>query len=354
TGLGVQVYPAAMNTVAAALLAWFEPEARPMPWRRDVSPYRTWISEIMLQQTRVETVIPYFERFVARFPSPEDLAGADVDEVLRFWSGLGYYSRARSLHRAAQVVVERGGIPGTAAQLRELPGIGAYTAGAIASIACGQDEVAVDGNVERVMSRLHCRGGSRRDVEKQVQAYLPKGEASLFNQALMDLGATICIPGRPRCDACPLQSHCLAHRTGRTSEFPASRKRVAAKPRSSVWGAWYRDDSLLFVRRPDAGLLGGTYALPGGDLAGQEPLAALTRAFEQRLGVELLGAEELGVVTHVFTHIRLSLHLLCVEARGEPCSSHYPDLCWAPVDGAGLALSTLTRKALTLAGSERT
>ncbi|HNH48036.1 MAG TPA: A/G-specific adenine glycosylase, partial [Myxococcota bacterium] len=198
-----------------ALISWYQQSRRTMPWREEVSPYRTLVSELMLQQTRVETVIPYFERFMRSFPTEQALAEAPLERVLEHWSGLGYYSRARNLHAAARKVVELGGFPQTVAGLLELPGVGPYTAGAIASIALGLDAPLVDGNVERVLCRHDARAEDPVKIKKELWEratfLLPKGQASDFNQALMELGATVCTPSSPRCLFCPIRSTCHGH-----------------------------------------------------------------------------------------------------------------------------------------------
>ncbi|MEC8422612.1 MAG: A/G-specific adenine glycosylase, partial [Myxococcota bacterium] len=204
-----------MHPLSRDLLAWYDAHRRILPWRDDgAGPYRTWISEVMLQQTRVETVKPYFARWMERFPTVEDLAAAPQDEVLAMWSGLGYYSRARNIHRAAQMVVEAGTFPTDLASVRALPGVGEYIAGAIASIALGLDEPAVDGNLERVLSRVHAHRGGRRAITAIARTLLPSGRAGDWNQALMDVGSGFCIPKAPRCPDCPLQRHCIAYARG--------------------------------------------------------------------------------------------------------------------------------------------
>ena len=332
-----------------ALLSWYAEHRRVLPWREHPSPYHTWLSEIMLQQTRVETVLPYFERFLARWPTVQDLAGAELEEVLGQWSGLGYYSRARRLHAAARVVAERGGFPDTVAGLRQLPGVGPYTAGAIASIAFAQDEVAVDGNVERVTCRWHAfeddprSPGGKRQVTELARADLPPGHASAWNQALMDLGARICTPRNPSCDACPVTTWCDARARGLQHELPRLPARRKPRPVRAVCGALVRDGAVLMTRRPETGLLAGLLELPGCELAGrQEEADALVAAWRERVGLAVRPTTRLGEVVHVFTHRRLTLGVWALEADGEPMDGR-----WL-LDTRDEALSTLARKTLAL------
>ena len=221
-----------MDPVSRDLLAWYQAEARTLPWRSRVSPWGTLVSELMLQQTRVDTVIPYYLRFMERFPTPNTLAEASVDELLGYWSGLGYYSRARNLHKAATALAAAGRFPSDLDGLKALPGVGAYTAGAIGSIALGLDAVAVDGNLERVLSRLHRYSGGRDGVTALATAHLPPGRAGDYNQALMDLGATICLPKQPRCGDCPIRADPRAACSAASTSCLAS-IRSATPPRAT-------------------------------------------------------------------------------------------------------------------------
>ncbi|HET6342523.1 MAG TPA: A/G-specific adenine glycosylase, partial [Gemmatimonadota bacterium] len=272
-----------MRTVRRRLLDHYDRHGRDLPWRGETDPYRIWVSEVILQQTRVETAIPFYRRWMERFPTLEALAGADSEAVMAAWSGLGYYRRARHLHRAALMVRDRldGVLPSKADDLRKLPGIGAYTAGAVASIAFGRREPAVDGNARRVLSRLFdLERPSGAALARLAGALVPADRPGDFNQALMDLGATVCLPRVPRCTACPLETLCLARRRDTVPERPAPRQRreipefavgvaVISSPRGQV----------LLARRPDEGLLGGTWEFPGA-LAGRRegPARAAWRA----------------------------------------------------------------------------
>jgi A/G-specific adenine glycosylase len=328
----------------SALLDWYRAHRRRMPWRDEVSPYRTLVSEIMLQQTRVDTVIPYFERFLSDFPTVEALAEAPIERVLERWSGLGYYSRARNLHAAARAVVARGGFPHTVEGLRELPGVGPYTAGAIASIALGLDAPLVDGNVERVLCRQNAWAEDPKRIARRLWdlagALLPAGQAGDFNQALMELGATICTPANPSCLTCPVRPSCAG--VDAPQRYPAKTPPKAVPEASAVAVLARSEGRVLLARRPDTGLLAGLWELPGGP--GDE-LAAVVR---ERLNVEVRGATLLGEVPHVFSHLRLTTRVYAGEIVGEAAvRDYYTDVRWVPAEQLdGMALSTLARKTL--------
>jgi len=337
-----------LHDLPSRLLAWYAAHARALPWRVEVTPYRTWVSEIMLQQTRVETVIPYFERFMVRFPTVEALAEAPVEDLLGMWAGLGYYSRARNLHAAARQVVTLGGFPCTAQDLRGLRGVGPYTAAAIASIASGQDVAAVDGNVRRVVSRLAGLADGR--VDDVAQRLVPPGQAGAFNQALMDLGATLCLPRNPACDRCPVSDGCAAHREGLEEAIPPPRKVQPPRPVRAVCAAWERDGVLLVVRNPTPGLLGGLWDLPGGLLEGAETVEdGTTRLLGERLGLHAAVTSTLGTVDHVFTHLCWHGTVVRVEASGAPKCAFYPEIRWVDPWGVrALPLSRLAEKVLAV------
>ncbi|HEX4956284.1 MAG TPA: A/G-specific adenine glycosylase [Thermoanaerobaculia bacterium] len=315
-------------SAGAALLAWFDRHRRDLPWRRDQDPYRVWVSEIMLQQTRVEAAIPYFERFVSRFPSVEALAGAHQAEVLAAWAGLGYYRRARQLHAAAELVVEQGGFPRTTASLKALPGVGEYTAAAIASIAFGVAEPVLDGNVERVLSRWLASGSDprqravRRTLREAAAGLLDASRPGDSNQALMELGAMVCVPQRPRCLLCPLAETCRGRAGGNPEAFPAPR--IKPRPVKVRWLLALVEEGgrLLLVRRDDASeLLAGTWELPWIELdaAPLETPSAAATALGRAYGSSWSLLEELGTVRHGIT-IRAITATVCrarIEAAGE-------------------------------------
>lgn len=321
-----------------------------------MTPYRTLLSELMLQQTRVETVLPYFARFVARWPTLEDLADAPDDEVLREWAGLGYYSRARNLLAAVRSARAMGGLPPEAEQLRLLPGIGPYTAGAIASQAFGRRAAIVDGNVERVLCRLdafdgdpRATAGRRRVWARAAELVEASRDPSAFNQGLMEIGATVCLPRNAACGRCPIASACVALAEDRVAALPMKKKKAPPAAVEAVAGRWERGGAVLLGERPP-GLLGGLWE-PIGDLrwAGEDPTEAVARAFATRVGVEVQVGAELGVVVHKFTHRTLTLRVFAVSGDEEPTSNgSYPRIRWIAEPFSTVALSTLARRALAL------
>lgn len=329
-----------------ALLDWYTTAQRPLPWRLEVSAYRTLVSELMCQQTRIDTVLPYFARFLAEFPTEAALAAAPTERVLELWSGLGYYSRARNLQKAAQAVVAQGGFPRTIEGLRALPGVGPYTAGAIASIAFGVDAPVVDGNVERVLARWYAEERPAKAwLWSTAEALLPAGRAGAYNQALMELGATVCTPRGPKCLVCPVREGCGG--VGAPERYPAVKEKKAV-PRSRAVVAWIvRDGVALLVRRPEGGLLGGLWELPGGAGADATALAAGLR---RRVGATVSAAEARGDVAHVFSHLHLDTTVFAASLAEEPVLAE--DVRWVPLaDIDGMALSTLARKTLRVARS---
>ena len=331
-----------MDSLADRLLAWYELNQRDLPWRRSGDPYAIWVSEIMLQQTRVETVIPYYERWMARFPNVRVLARASQQEVLKFWEGLGYYSRARNLHASAQIIVEEyeAQLPPDPEQLKELPGIGEYTAAAIASMAFGLDAPALDGNIRRVYARIFDVSeplGSpeaRRRFRVLARSHLPSGKAGDYNQALMDLGAMICTPRSPNCSACPVNESCQA-RELEIQELRPVRKVRAEIPHHIVTAAVIRQDNqVLISQRPQNGLLGGLWEFPGGKLESGEHLkAALQREILEELGINIHIEAAIGVFRHAYTHFRVTLHAFsCSVANGTPRALEVDEIRWVQID----------------------
>ena len=341
--------------LASQLLDWYGANARVLPWRAApgevADPYRVWLSEIMLQQTTVPAVKAYFERFTAAWPTVHDLAAAPLDDVLRAWAGLGYYARARNLHACAREIVARwaGHFPQDEAELRSLPGIGPYTAGAIAAIAFGRPHAAVDGNVERVMSRFYAITAplpdAKPEIRKKTQALVPEHRAGDFAQALMDLGATICTPKSPGCQICPWTDRCAARRLGDAASLPRKRPKIQIPTRRGV-AFWIErhDGTVLLRRRPEKGLLGGMMEVPSTpwieegsvDPESQAPLAARWSKLP-------------GRVAHTFTHFHLELTVLKAHniVDGALCGSG--DYRWVRRDAlAGEALPTVMRKVVAL------
>jgi A/G-specific adenine glycosylase len=327
-----------LSPISARLLEWYERSARELPWRGKQDPYVIWVSEIMLQQTRVETVIPYFERWLERFPSLQSLAEAPEQDVLRLWEGLGYYSRARNLHRAAQTVAAQfgGQVPSSRAELEKLPGVGKYTAGAIASIAFNLDEPALDGNIRRVLARIFNVSIPARSPagEKRLWAlageHLPPGKAGDYNQALMDLGSAICTPQNPTCLLCPLAEFCQARALGVQDLLPVLPQK-APTPHITVSAAVIqRDGKVLIAHRPRGGLLGGMWEFPGGKREEGESLPdCLQREIKEELDAEVEVGRELGVFQHAYTHFRVTLHAFYCTLNGhEPQPIQTDEIRW--------------------------
>ncbi len=331
-----------MNEFSRRLLDWYERFGRRLPWRGRADPYAVWVSEIMLQQTRVETVVPYFERWMARFPTLADLAGASEQEVLSAWEGLGYYSRARNLWRAArQVVAEYGGrLPEDPTILQRLPGIGRYTAAAIASIAFGRDVPTLDGNLRRVLARLFDVAAPADSpageavLRSLAEENLPPGRAGDYNQALMDLGATVCLPRKPRCSACPLADLCRARAAGVQEARPVLKPKKETPHYLVTAAVVRRNGKVLLAQRPPGGLLGGLWEFPGGKVGEGEALAdGLRREIREELGVGIRVGEAFGVYRHAYTHFRITLHaFLCELTDGEPRPLAAADLAWAALE----------------------
>lgn len=327
-----------MADLATLLLQWYHLHARPLPWRATRDPYAVWVSEIMLQQTRVETVIPYYLRWMERFPTLQALAAASVGDVLALWEGLGYYSRARNLHRAAQVVMrEYGGeIPSTLEGLTKLPGIGRYTAGAIASIAFGVDTPALDANLRRVYARLFNVEIPARSAEgeallwKLAQEHIPQGKAGDYNQALMDLGASLCLPRKPRCLLCPVAELCQARALGVQEIRPVLQRKPPIPHITVAAAVLERDGRFLLARRPENGLLGGLWEFPGGkQQAGETLPGCLRRELGEELAIDVAVGEELGMYRHTYTHFHVTLHAFrCNLVAGEPQPLEHSALAW--------------------------
>lgn len=337
---------------AGALLAWYDRHRRALPWRarrgETPDPYRVWLSEIMLQQTTVKTVAPYYARFLAKWPTVQALAKAKLDDILRAWAGLGYYARARNLHACAQEVAKRGGFPRDEEALRKLPGIGAYTAAAIAAIAFDAPSVPVDGNVERVVTRLFAIEDelptAKARIKALAQSLLSMDRSGDFAQALMDLGATICSPKRPACALCPWNESCLAFAGGDQESFPRKAVKREGKLRRGAAFVVLRSDGKILLRtRPEKGLLGAMTEVPGSKwMHDFDPTKALDAAPKFRAAK---WQKLTGVVTHTFTHFPLELIVYKTEVpknTGAPKGAR-----WVPIQNlSGEALPTVMRKVL--------
>ena len=300
------------------LLTWYREHARVLPWRSDPTPYHVWLSEIMLQQTRVAAVMEYYRRFLAALPTVADLAAVEEDQLMKLWQGLGYYNRARNLQKAARQVMEDWGgqFPRTYKDLRTLAGVGDYTAGAIASIAFGEDVPAVDGNVLRVVTRITGDTGdiTRADTKERIRAaladILPRGMAGEFNQAMMDLGATVCLPnGAPLCGQCPAEGFCTAHREERTGELPVKAAKRPRRVEERTVFLLFHGGRVALRRRGEKGLLAGLWEYPNEFSPASDALAAW--------GIEPAAEEFGGTGKHIFTHIEWHMTARLIETKGE-------------------------------------
>lgn len=319
-----------LDTAVPRIIAWYRENGRSLPWREDRTPYHVWISEIMLQQTRIEAVIPYYRRFLDAFPTVRDLADCDDDRLMKLWEGLGYYSRARNLKKAARAIADTygGELPVTVQELRKLPGIGDYTAGAVASIACGQPEPAVDGNVMRVLSRLLCDGGDiteaavKKRMTDALREIYPMGDdARCLTEGLMELGEVLCIPnGTPRCGSCPLCAVCRGRLTGTAECYPVKSPKKPRKIEERTV-ILLRCGNRYAVCRRKEGLLIGMWEFPSfpGHLTPEECIGKIRRA-----GGEVISAEKTVSAKHIFTHVEW--HMIGYAAE---VSAEIPGFVWA-------------------------
>lgn len=310
----------AFQEISTNLLVWYERAKRPLPWRKTKDPYKIWISEIMLQQTQVDTVLPYYERWLKSFPGVRRLAAAPLARVLKLWEGLGYYARARNLHKTAKIVTRKfhGKFPAQAAELRKLPGIGRYTAGALASIAFNQPEPILDGNVKRVLSRLFAlkeavdtQAGEKRlwEISRQLVSGA-KGSYGDFNQALMELGALVCLPENPRCSACPVKTLCKAHRLKRETEFPVKLRNQKTEELKTVALVAWKNGRVLLEKQPLQSRWGGLWMFPQWILAhGKPPAEFLRKKAGGELGLQVENLRPRFSIEHGFTKYRVHLEV---------------------------------------------
>ena len=297
------------NEIVEPLLKWYKENKRPLPWRKHVSAYHTWVSEIMLQQTRVEAVKPFYARFLQELPTVQDLAQADEDKILKLWEGLGYYNRVRNMQKAAQQIMKEhsGEFPKTYEEILELKGIGSYTAGAIGSIAYGIPKAAVDGNVLRVISRIQnsrkdiMKASTKREMEEGIEAIIPKGEAGNFNQSLIELGALVCVPNaRPKCKECPVQSLCIAYEKNTQMDLPVKTKAKARKIEKRTVLIFKDGESLAIRKRTNKGLLAGLYEFP--NVEGHLSMNAV-KEYSKSIGLTPIHVQKLENAKHIFSHI---------------------------------------------------
>jgi A/G-specific adenine glycosylase len=340
----------ASASFASRLAAWRRRHGRKgLPWQGTRDPYRIWLSEVMLQQTQVTAVLPYYRRFLEEFPTLEALAGARQEDVLRLWSGLGYYARGRNLHRAAQTIVsEHGGrFPRTAAQIEQLPGVGRSTAAAVAAFAFGERAAILDGNVKRVLARCYGIEGwpGERAVEARLwtlaEALLPKKGIEGYTQALMDLGATLCTRAKPRCDACPVKVNCIALKKRRIEKIPAPRPRKVLPTKSATWLVLVHQKSVLLEKRAPAGIWGGLWSFPE---YGKEGIAAYCAS---ELGCDVANIRELEVLEHGFTHFHLRIRPVMCEVTAVTPRAEAGGRLWIDLqEAAKAAIPTPVRKLL--------
>ena len=323
--------PLQRSRLVRSLLRWFAKHQRPLPWRRQYTPYQTWIAEVMLQQTQTKTMLPYYQRWMQRFPDVHAVARASEQDVLKHWEGMGYYSRARNIHKTAKLLVAQfdGAFPEDYQTVIKLPGIGRYTAAAILSIAFNQDYPVVDGNVERVFSRLFDLREPVKAKESQsfirntAQALLPSGHGRMFNQALMELGATRCFPKNALCQECPLAIFCESKRRGVVHLRPVTAVRKPPMPIEVALGVLMDDGRVLIQKRPDEGLMAGLWEFPGGKLEKEEtPEQALKREFQEELGIMVVPIRKLTVIKHQYTSFRVTLHCFLCRLQGESGFNH--------------------------------
>lgn len=325
-------------TWAHLLVQWFGENQRVMPWRSDPQPYYVWVSEVMLQQTQVDTVIPYFQRFLTRFPTLKSLADADQQEVLKAWEGLGYYSRARNFHKAAKHVVEKlnGVIPGTYEELQTLPGIGPYCGAAICSIAFGEPVPVVDGNVLRVFARFW---GITDDIRlpkvriamfDRLMPVIAEHPPSMFNQAMMELGALICKSSQPLCQKCPLNTNCYAYLNNETKTLPYKSSKPAVPHYEIAVGVIWQNDKLLIARRKEDQMLGGLWEFPGGKRREDETFSeAVFREVLEETGLTVAVGELFATVRHAYTHFKITMYAYhCQVISGEAAANCSDEIQW--------------------------
>ncbi len=360
------VAPGFRSSLQGALLAWYDRQRRDLPWRRTRDPYAIWLSEVMLQQTQVATAEPYYLRFMARYPDIASLAGAPLQEVLKMWQGLGYYSRARHLHEAARIMRDAyaGRVPDHWDHLRALPGVGDYIAAAVASIAFGARHAVVDGNVKRVLARLFTIAepidtpSGHRCFQKTAALLLEQNRPGDHNQALMELGALICLPRGPWCAQCPLSGHCRAHAQGVPAQYPKRRPRAPVPTQRAATVLLGRDRRILVVQRPERGLLGGLWELPGAPLpapsADLDTFESIRGHIRQRFGLHPMDIEPVGTVRHRYTHFKLELSVFrCLRFLGRLRRNGNADAQWVREDCLHqLPMHKAAIKALTLLGVE--
>ena len=335
------------SKIQIQLLRWFKKNGRDLPWRKTQDPYAIWVSEIMLQQTQVDTVIPYYQKFLKSFPTVHHLAKANLSKILKVWEGLGYYSRARNLHRASKIIVNhfQGKIPNNLRDLLSLPGIGRSTAGAILSFAYNKEAPILDGNVKRVLSRLFAISGSKAKTERLLwgisEFLIPKGRSNPFNQALMDLGSMLCTPKDPQCPHCPLQNFCKGKASGDPERYPTKGPKKRIPHINAISAVIQRDGKVLLNRRPPKGLLGGLWEFPNWKIEEKKRLRLRLRNYvKKNMGMNVKVKEPIGTFRQTYSHFSLTLHAYrCQPITGKGKGR------WVPLQGLDtLPMSRIHRK----------
>lgn len=332
-----------MSHFSEDLLQWYHNHQRNLPWRETDDPYKIWISEIMLQQTRVDTVIPYYLRFLDKFPTVYDLAEADQQEVLKVWEGLGYYSRGRNLHQAAKMVVEKfdGELPSSYEEITSLKGIGPYTASAVLSIAFQKKYAVVDGNVIRVLSRFYGidedirKSTTKKTIQKFADDLIPRNQPGDFNQAIMELGATVCTPQNPGCTVCPVSSKCIAANSAQTGVIPYKSPAKKIPHRHIAVGLILnQNNELLIALRPNESMLGGLWEFPGGKKEKDETLqVTVARELKEELGVEVEVFSKFQELKHAYSHFKITMHAFwCRILNGTPQPKSSQEIKWVSLD----------------------
>jgi A/G-specific adenine glycosylase len=317
--------PIPLKKIQKSLLQWFKKNGRDLPWRKTRDPYAIWVSEIMLQQTQVATMTPYYQKFLKSFPTVRHLARADLSKVLKVWEGLGYYSRARNLHRTSKIILNHfvGKIPDNIKDLLSLPGIGKYTAGAILSIAYNKEAPILDGNVKRVLSRLFIISGDPREKKTEEHLWhlsaslIPRGSASSFNQGLMDLGAKLCTPQDPQCHRCPLHQFCKGKASRYPERYPSKVVKKKIPRVEAIAGVVQKDGKVLLNQRPPKGLLGGLWEFPNWKIEERRRLRLKLRLrnhIKKEMGMKVKIKESIGLFQQTYSHFKLTLHVFNCEA----------------------------------------
>ncbi|MCY4170208.1 MAG: A/G-specific adenine glycosylase [Bacteroidetes bacterium] len=336
-----------------ALLKWYDVNHRDLPWRGKSDLYEVWISEVMLQQTQVDYVQKYYQRFLDAFPTFEALAAADLDDILRLWEGMGYYARARNLYASARKIVGCDNLPTTSQDLQSFPGLGPYSSRAIASIVCGEPVAAVDGNVRRVISRIFAHlGDSAKEIQNYADSLLCHHRPGDYNQAIMELGSQVCTPKRPQCPNCPVQTHCTAYSMGTPQAFPVSKIKGKIPHYDVAVGVLRNQSGQIFIQqRPSKGLLGGLWELPGGKATqGESGPDTCQRELYEELGVKVSIGTLVGQVNHAYSHFRITLRAYeCTIVNGCPVSSDGLKTKWVdPLDLKNYAFPRANRRILEL------